>query len=198
MIAMVLAAPLALLVWLAVFPAASLAGYLLQAAGIGAFLFAFALVAQWAVVPWWLPRVYGALWTLAVVAHLLRGGLPVLPAGPGGWAAAALGAALLGLGGWYGAAALAGRGDPPVPVVDIANPFGPGRYLVGSGGSRPIVNAHMRTLNPEVARFRPWRGQSYALDFFGLTGWGVRATGLRPADPSRYAIFGAPLVAPCD
>lgn len=205
MIAMVLAAqvalPLALLVWLAVFPAASLGGYLLQATGIGAFLFAFSLVAQWAVVPWWLPRVYGALWTLAVAAHLLRGGLaglPILPAGLGGWAAAALGAALLGLGGWYGTSALAGRGLPPVPVVDIANPFGPGRYLVGSGGSRPIVNAHMRTLNPEVERFRLWRGQSYALDFFGLNGWGVRATGLRPADPSRYAIFGAPLVAPCD
>ena len=94
--------------------------------------------------------------------------------------------------------AVAGRDLPPVEIVDIANPFGPGRYLVGHGGSNTLVNGHMRTLDASVERFRPWRGQSYAVDFFGLGPWGFRARGWRPADPAAYAIFGAELRAPCD
>ncbi len=124
--------------------------------------------------------------------------MPLLPAGAPEWAALAVSLALLAVGGWYGARALSGRALPPVEVVDIANPFGPGRYLVGHGGSTPLVNGHMRTLDESVSRFRPWRGQSYAVDFFGLGPWGLRARGWRPADPTAYAIFGAELRAPCD
>ena len=58
-----------------------------------------------------------------------------------------------------------------------ANPFGLGPYTVGHGGSNTLVNGHMPTLDPGVERFRPWRGQSYAVGFFGLGPWGVRATG---------------------
>lgn len=120
---------------------------------------------------WWLPHVYGGLWLAAVAAVLLRRGLvgaPPQPAGPWGWAALLLSLLLLGVGGWCGARALAGRALPPVEVIDIASPFGSGRYLVGHGGSIALVNGHLRTLDPTVDRFRPWRGQSYAVDFFGL------------------------------
>jgi len=199
-LAVQVALPLALLAWLALAPAPSALGLLAQAAGTGALLFALARVAQWAVPVWWLPWLYGALWLAALASLPLRQGLaamPILPVGAGGWAALALSIALLGVGGWYGARAVAGRALPPVEVVDIANPFGPGRYLVGHGGSTPLVNGHMRTLDDSVARFRPWRGQSYAVDFFGIGPLGLRATGWRPADPAAYAIFGAPLVAPC-
>lgn len=192
--------PLALLLWLALAPANSLSGYVVQAAGIAVFLFAFALVAQWAVVPWWLPRVYAALLVLAVLARLLGGhlsGLAFSPSGVSGWVQMGVSLLLLGLGSWYGSAAVAGRELPPVPVLDIANPFGPGRYLVGNGGSREVVNAHLRTLDPDVERFQAWRGQSYAIDFFGLNSWGTRAAGLRPADPEAYAIFGSAVHAPC-
>lgn len=205
MIALVLgvqvALPLALLVWLAVFPASNLAGLILQVAGTGALLLALALVAQWALPVWWLPRVYGGLWVVAVLVALLLGGvagLPMLPGGAGGWVALVLSLLCLGVGGWYGVRALAGRIPPAVEIVDIANPFGPGRYLVGSGGSNVLVNAHVRTLDASIERFRPWRGQSYAIDFFGLGPWGLRARGWRPADPAEYAIFGAELRAPCD
>jgi hypothetical protein len=196
-----IALPLALLGWLAVFPAASLLGVSLQAAGTAAVLFALARVAQWAVAGWWLPWIFGGLWLAAVVALVLRkggAGHPWLPDSLSGWAAIALSVLLLGLGGWYGARALAGERLPPVEVVDIANPFGPGRYLVGNGGSNTLVNPHMHTLDESVERFRPWRGQSYAVDFFGLGRWGLRAGGVLPADPSAYAIFGAELRAPCD
>lgn len=205
MIALILltqvAVPLALLIWLALVPAGSVSGFALQAAGTGAFLFALARVAQWAVPVWWLPWVYGGFWCLAVLAFLLRKGfvgVPLLPSGLWGWSGLALSLVLLGVGGWYGARALAGRSPPPVEVVEIANPFGPGNYLVGHGGSNTLVNGHMRTLDASVERFRPWRGQSYAVDFFGLGPWGLRARGWRPADPAAYAIFGAELRAPCE
>lgn len=200
-LAVQVALPLALIAWLLFLPAGSLAGFALQAAGTGAFLFALALVAQWAVPVWWLPWVYGGLWLAALLAWVLRrdfAGLPFLPEAPLGWAGVALSAVLLVAGGWYGARALAGQSLPPVAVVDIANPFGSGRYLVGHGGSNTLVNGHMRTLDANVERFEAWRGQSYAVDFFRLGPWGLRAEGWRPANPSAYAIFGADLRAPCD
>ena len=204
MIAVVLglqvALPLALLVWLAFAPLGSALGFALQSAGIAAFLFALARVAQWALPVWWLPWVYAALWMGIVGTNLFRAhfaGLPLLPAGLWGWAGTGLAIVLLGLGGWYGARAVSGQKLPHVEVVDIANPFGPGAYLVGHGWSKTLVNGHMRTLDPTVERFQPWRGQSYAVDFFGLAPRGLRAPGWRPADPAAYAIFGAPLRAPC-
>ncbi len=205
MIAIVLALqvvlPLALLLWIALLPLSSGLGFAFQAAGIAAFLFALARVAQWALPVWWLPWVYAGLWLIIVGTHLLRAhltGLPPLPAGLWGWAGTGLAFVLFGLGGWYGAQAVAGRTPPPVDVIDIANPFGPGAYLVGHGGSNTLVNGHVRTLDPTIERFRPWRGQSYAIDFFGLGSWGLRASGWQPVDPADYAIFGATLVAPCD
>ncbi|WP_112323411.1 peptidoglycan DD-metalloendopeptidase family protein [Oceanibium sediminis] len=194
------ALPLALLAWLTLLPAGSVVGGALQAAGTGAMLFALARIAQWAVPVWWLLWVYGALWLGVVLYWVLvarSGTWPLLPEGAWGWTGLALAALLCALGGWYGARALAGRTLPPVEVVDIATPFGPGRYLVGNGGSDAVVNAHMKTLDASVERFRPWRGQSYAVDFFGLGRFGLRADGWRPADPAGYAIFGAELRAPC-
>lgn len=199
-LAVQVALPLALLAWLAFLPAGSIAGFVLQAAGTAVFLFALARVAQWAIPVWWLPRVYDGLWLVLILAWLLRTNLrdlALLPTGLSGWLFFVLSLVLVGVGGWYGARALAGRSLPPVEVVDIANPFGPGRYLVGHGGSNTLMNGHMRTLNASVERFRPWRGQSYAVDFFGLGPWGLRARGWRPTDPSAYAIFGAELRAPC-
>lgn len=200
-LAVQVALPLALIAWLCFMPAGSLVGFALQAAGTGAILFALARVAQWAVPVWWLPWVYGGLWLTALLAWALRRGLeglPFLPDAPSGWAGLALSVVLLGVGGGYGARALAGQRLPPVDVVDIANPLGSGHYLVGHGGSNRLVNGHVRTLDASVERFRPWRGQSYAVDFFGLGPWGLRAQGWRPAEPAAYAIFGAELRAPCE
>jgi hypothetical protein len=198
-----LAIPLALLAWLALGPARNAAGLALQVAGTGAAMLALALVAQWAVAGWWMPWALAGLWGVLAVAGVvrLRRGTappPPLPRGPAAWTAALTGLALLCLGGWATGTALAGRIPPPGPVAEIANPLGPGRYLVGNGGATTLVNAHLHTLDTGVARYRPWRGQSHAVDFFGLGRWGQRADGLRPADPAAYAIFGRALHAPCD
>ncbi|MBE9137071.1 M23 family metallopeptidase [Nodosilinea sp. LEGE 07088] len=200
-IAVQIALPLALLLWLALLPARNLLGFLLQSLGIGAFLFALARVSQWALPAWWLPWLYGALWLAAVVVLAVRRGpsaRSLIPRRVRGWVTMLVSICLLVIGSRYGVLALAGQSLPPVPVIDIANPFGPGQYIVGHGGSDPLVNGHMRTLDTSVERFRPWRGQSYAVDFSGIGPWGLRASGWRPADPSAYAIFGARLHAPCN
>lgn len=192
--------PVALLLWFSRWPAVTRPALALQAAGVAAFLLALAWVAQWALPVWWLPYVYLALWLAITLNRLVRGHGPrgrALPSRRWGWSSMVVSAVLLVVGGWYGGWAIAGRQLPPVDVVDVANPFGPGHYLVGHGGSNAWVNGHVRTLDASNARFRPWRGQSYAVDFFGIGPWGLRARGWHPADPAAYAIFGAPLRAPC-
>ena len=47
-----IALPIVLLFWVALWPASSSPGLALQAAGTGAFLFALARVAQWALPVW--------------------------------------------------------------------------------------------------------------------------------------------------
>lgn len=197
-----IAVPLALILWLAVWPPGSVAGRLARLAGVGAAVYAIARVASWAVPGWWLPLALAALFVAAAVRSLWPGRLRALPIWPGGaWARAGviLSLGLVALGGWVGLQAANARQTPEgLAAVDIANPFGPGRYLVAQGGHRPLFNAHMRTLEPAVPRYRDWRGQSFAVDFHGLGPGGRRADALRPADPARYAIFGAGLRAPCD
>lgn len=169
--------------------------------GTGVFLFALACVVSWVRPVWWLPWLYAALWLLlAGSALVLRPGVRGLPKWPSDrrhWSGLLVSVVLLGLGGWFGAQAVEGRGAPPVPVVDISNPFASGHFLVASGGSHPLINAHMRTLDETVERYSAWRGQSYAVDLVGLGPWGLRARGWQPSDPFAYAIFGTTLLAPC-
>lgn len=199
-IALQIVLPLALLVWLAFASAASLTGLALQAAGVGLFLLALARIAMWTVPPWWTPYLYGILWLLIVLRHVAAGGLaarPLWPSAAWGWAGAGLALALAVFGGWFSGMAVLARAAPPVATVDIANPLGPGRYVVGHGGSRGIVNAHLKVLDTTVARHAEWRGQAYAVDLFAVDRLGLRADGWRPRDPARYAIFDRPVHAPC-
>ena len=66
-----------------------------------------------------------------------------------------------------------------------------------NGGSSLNVNAHLMTLDASMARFRAYRGQSYGVDIVKLDGWGLRAKGLLPPQPSAYNIYGEPVYAPC-
>ncbi len=95
--------------------------------------------------------------------------------------------------------ALNGR-EPPADatIVDLEYPLGPGTYLVASGGANASVNGHFVTLNPTTDRQRAYRGQSYAVDLIKIDRWGLRSSGWRPSDPAAYAIFGEPVLAPCD
>ena len=192
--------PVALLVWLARSPASGRAVYALHAGATAIILLALSLVAMWAMPPWWLPWVY-ALSLLTIVAWQITTGkvqasAPRSMAWTGSAALIALGVLAV-CGGYAATRAVQGRQLPGVEVVDIAAPFGPGTYMVAHGGSTEMVNAHLHTLDPSVERFRPWRGQSRALDFFKVTPLGLRTDGWRPVDPARYETFGAKVVAPC-
>ena len=59
-------------------------------------------------------------------------------------------------------------------------------YYVAHGGGSPVLNYH----NVDQA-------QRFALDVDKLNLAGTRATGLYPAEPERYAIFGDEIQAPC-
>lgn len=192
--------PVALLAWLALFPARGILAYGLQLLSVTAILLGIGLAALWTMPPYWVPYVYGLFLALIIVRHLAAG--RVTPSAL--WSAGRVNTVMivaavgLGLAGSYlSALALKGRSLPDSEIVDIAPPFGPGRYLVAHGGSTEMVNIHLRTLDPSIERFRPWRGQSRALDIFKITPAGLHVDGLWPADPARYETFGAPVLAPC-
>jgi hypothetical protein len=192
--------PLALLTWMAFYPAAGWLAWGLQLISVTAVLLGIGLASLWAVPPFWVPYAYGLLLLLIVATHLLRKGIP----GPGLWRASAassvmiLMAAVLGLlGGYLTWHAMKGQVLPEEAVVDIAPPFPPGHYLIAHGGSTPMINVHLKTLNQAVERFRPWRGQSKALDIFRITPLGFHKNGWQPTDPARYTTFGVPVLSPC-
>ena len=199
-VALQIVLPLALLAWLATAPATGWAAYALHVGATAVVLLALRLVAMWAMPPWWLPWAY-ALGLVAIVAWQVATGRVATSAlwstGLPGSAALIVLAALALYGGYAATRAVQGRQLPGVETVDIAAPFGPGTYIVAHGGSTEMVNAHLHTLDPSVERFRPWRGQSRALDIFRITPLGFRADGWRPVDPARYETFGAKVVAPC-
>jgi hypothetical protein len=83
----------------------------------------------------------------------------------------------------------------PDDPVSLTFPLRGGAFYVASGGSRALMNPHMKVGAPELHK---WRGQLWGLDVVELYPPGNRATGLYPTALDRYAIFGTPVYAPCD
>lgn len=190
------AAPLVLLARLALGRHRSRAAWLIEGAGTAVFLLALAAAGLWLVFPW----LVSLLWLLLFPVAFLRslrglGSRPAWPGGARGWTGAAIRGALAAAALALALHALAGRREPDGPAVDLRFPLERGTYQVVNGGSTALVNAHLATL--EEARFRAWRGQSHGVDIVALGRWGARARGMAPRDPAAYAIFGAPIVAPC-
>ena len=193
--------PLALLAWIALYPAAGWVAWGLQIVSVTSILLGIGLAALWAVPPFWVPYAYGFLLLLIVAIRLLRKGIP----GPELWRASTassiviLMVTMLGLfGGNLAWQAAKGRMLPEESVVNIAPPFPPGHYLIAHGGSTPMINVHLKTLDLAVERFRPWRGQSKALDIFRITPLGFHKNGWQPTNPARYKTLGVPVLSPCN
>lgn len=75
----------------------------------------------------------------------------------------------------------------PAGAIDLKFPLRDGAYLLTHGGSTSAANIHHA--HPR---------QTYALDVVKLNRAGMRARGLYPRRLDRYAIFGAPVISPCD
>jgi murein DD-endopeptidase MepM/ murein hydrolase activator NlpD len=175
--------------------ATSKAGVALKVVAASAWLLAIDLAGLWTVLPWWTPRVLElALVALVVPRMATLRRLPALPSGVAArvWAGLSLAVTIAAL--LQSGAAISARFEPPGPVAEIASPLPQGTFLVVNGGGNRTVNAHVRTLS---AQRRAWRGQSLGVDLIRVDTTGLRARGLRPADPSAYMGFGSRVVAPC-
>jgi Peptidase family M23 len=202
MIALLIAAqillPLGLIAWLAIAPPHNLLGISLQALVTAIALFAIARMGVWMFPPWWTPYLYGLLFVLALGIGLRRHKpRRKLPSSWLGWLAI-VGFAAFGV--FVGNEAVqswAGQFPPPIPAVDLAFPLQGSDYLILNGGNDIRINAHLKTLDESVPRFRAYRGQSYGMDMIQVDRFGLRAKGLVPIDPADYQIYGEPVLAPC-
>ena len=187
--------PLALLLWLSLWPAHHVFLRATQITGTAAILLALHLAGLWMMPPWWTPWILWALfaivlWRARSVEHHPRfGGLD--------YVFAIFWAALAGVGGWVAVDALRAQTPPAGKTAMLAMPLPEGRYYVASGGSREMVNAHLRTLGRNTARQRSYWGQSYGVDIVALDRWGMHANGIAPHGPGDHRIFGTPVLAPC-
>lgn len=194
-----LAAPLVLFAWLVWAPARSGLGFVVQVFGSFVALAFMALQGIWLLPPWWAPYLFAI--ALCVAAWLgWRRIHPISSATPGTWGAwivvvlfMALGAAST-----FGTViAVQSRSNMTAGIVNLTFPLERGDYLVVNGGSNSSTNAHLETLDPEVPRYRAWRGQSYGVDLVALGRFGLRVRGVQPVDPRAYVIYGARVLAPC-
>lgn len=191
-----LAVPIALLAWLAMAPFGNRAEGFAVTALAGAFLLGIALAGFWFVLPHWLLWIYGAGWIAAGLRAVRQTrGRDAWPASNG--VRARIAVIILAACGCFTiwVQALAGRSPPAGDPVDLAFPLHAGRFVVANGGNSMHINAHLETLDDR--RFAPVRGQSHAVDIVAVNAAAIRATGVLPADPARYAIFGLPVHAPC-
>jgi Peptidase family M23 len=190
--------PLALIAWLAISPPRNLLGVSLQAFVTAITLLAIARMGIWVFPPWWTPYLYGLLFVLSLVIGVRRRKPQrKLPSHWLGWIAIIIFAALGVFVGNEAVQSWAGQFPPPIATVDLAFPLRDGNYLILNGGSDIRINAHLKTLDESVPRFRAYRGQSYGIDMIKIDPFGLRAKGLVPSDPAAYQIYGESVFAPC-
>jgi hypothetical protein len=187
--------PFALLAWQAAAPNRSIAQWLIKTALVAGYLVEAHKVGLWAVLPW-----YTALILLVALTAIALWQLPAVRKLPWKserphWLAFAGRASLALFTLVTLAIAVAARRPPSETSVDLQFPLRDGTYYVAAGGSTELLNPHLMTLTGDG--FKAIRGQSYGVDLLKLGPFGLRASGLLPGDPARYAIYGDRVFAPC-
>jgi hypothetical protein len=190
--------PLAAIAWFAIAPQQNLLGFWLQALTTAIFLFAIARAGIWMFPPWWMPYAYSLLFILVLIVGLKRHRLRHrMPSGGLGWMAIVGFVAFGVFTGNEAARSWIGQFPPMIPTVDLAFPLRGNHYLILNGGNDIRINAHLKTLDESIPRFRAYRGQSYGVDIIQTDRFGLRAPSLAPSDPAAYQIYGEPVLAPC-
>jgi len=188
--------PIVLISWLGIGRERSRISWALKGAAVSLYVLAAALAGMWP----FDPRIALALFGIATLVAATRSfaharSAQALPVAQRSRVRAGVLAMLVLLNGALAVHLARGRQPPRVPMIDLVFPFANGTYYAVNGGSNQLVNAHNMTLTSD--RFRRWRGQSHGVDLLKLNRRGLRADGLMPSDPARYAIFGEPVLAPC-
>ena len=194
-LALQVAVPILLLGWFARGQGASISGWLARATAIVLYLGAVHVAGVWVLLPPYTAAVFGM--SLVAIALLQVRRVQHLPwrAPRAAWASLVAGGIVAIFAVAVLVAAAMARRVPGAHVVDLQFPLRTGVYYVVSGGSVELLNPHLMTLTAE--RFRAYRGQSYGVDLLKLGAFGMRASGVLPSDPARYAIYGDPVYAPC-
>ena len=187
--------PVLLLGWLTFGRARNRTAWFLRIFIVFAYLVAVSYAGIWLILPWYMPRAYSTLFVLGLLITRNSFKNPVkTPASTRDW----IGAAVLGLfavaAGLLAVSALAGRRSPDSRTIDIEFPLRNGTYYIANGGSRALLNPHLKTLAP---RYSTYRGQSFGIDIVKLNARGHRAAGFAPSQLTRYEIFGELVHAPC-
>lgn len=190
------ALPLVLLTWLCTRPLSSTLGLVVQVLAIGVLISALAAAGLWLVLPRWLIAVYLVLFLFSGRRALNRRAGLSWPR-RWEWLSVAVFTAVAAFAGVNLAEALAGRVPFPGTIVNLAPPLRGQGLLIANGGSTPAVNGHLMTLDANLPRFRPYRGQSFGVDIVRVKEFGRTSGGWRPADPAAYAMFGETVYAPC-
>ena len=170
----------------------------MQALATALALFAVLLSGLWLFPPWWIPYLFALLLFAAIIFAWRRNeAKPFLPQSLLSWAFAVLFTGL----GIYSAheatQSIAATSPPSGEVVDIAFPFAKGQFLIANGGNDIRINSHLESMISTAPKFKPWRGNGHAVDIVAINGWGMRASGFMPQDPSAYYVYGMPVLAPC-
>lgn len=193
--------PLGAIAWFAISPPRNLLGVSLQAlitAITAISLFVIVRMGVWVFPPWWTPYGYGLLFilTLAIRLKWYHPKRRMLSSWLGwvvimGFVSFEVFAENEAVQSW------AGQFFPAIPAVALAFPLRGDGYLILNGGNDLRINAHLKTLDESIPRFRAYRGQSYGVDIIQPDPFGFRAPGLVPRDPTVYQIYGEPVLAPC-
>jgi hypothetical protein len=186
-VALSLLLPLVLLGGIALSRAPSVGEYLLGFAAMAAGLLFIWLVLPWDVTSHYLRTAIPALAVIGALVGLRRVGTAkkIPPRWQRALGAGSNTVVLLFLGAMC--ARVLGGYPAPDDVLVMESPLRDGRFVVGQGGGNRFINGH-HGVAP----------QDHALDIVGLNAWGRRADwGAQPDDLEAWAIFGAPVYAPC-
>jgi hypothetical protein len=195
MIVQLVVVPGLLIAWQALGTVPSVGVWTLRLLATGALLLLMDRVLDWTFLSFWGRYVVWGLFAVAVFYSGLRAwGEPLWAQPEGrGWIPVVASSLIL-----IGVAlplvnCLRGRRVPDDPL-SLTFPLRNGCFHVAHGGSRKIINAHMKVAAPDL---HEWRGQMWALDIVKLYTAGNRARGFFPEELHDYAIFGEPVYAPC-
>ncbi len=191
-------APLLLIAWVWLFGSKNLATFCSEVLAVLVVLLTLSFIGVWLVPPWWTPYLLMAFLAVATKRRLtqLTAFDSIFPMKIASWFRLGFFSLLATYFATQLFTAIAGRW-PPDETVQLETPLPAGSYLIVSGGNSGVINAHYATLDPTVARFKQWRGQSYALDLVQTNALGFRSFGFLPQDPAAYFIYGADILAPC-